>query len=337
MPTNSKSKTARVEKPKLHKKTPKKREERTFRNFKLTRRRDYRQPLHLSGVITFTKKVAKILWKNKKIFLLLTLIYAILTALLVGLGSQDTYDALKEALSGTTSGLAQSATLFLSAASGGLSTDLSEVQQLYTVLLTLMAWLASIWLLRNILAGHRVKLRDGLYNSGAPILSTFLVFLLVLVQLLPAALAVIGFSAATATGFLSGGIETMLFWIAVILLVTLSVYWLISTFFALVIVTLPGMYPMKAIKTAGKLVSGRRLAILFRLLWMLLLAALVWAIIGIPMVLFDGWIKSVWDVISWLPIIPFVILILGSLTTIWTSSYIYLLYREVVDHDSKTS
>jgi len=93
---------------------------------------------------------------------------------------------------------------------------------------------------------------------------------------LPFALALIGYSAATATGLLVVEFEDMLFWIAegwtdstVIILIT-------STFFALIIVTLPGMYPFRAIKAAGDLVVGRRLKILLRLIWMGVGVVLVW-------------------------------------------------------------
>jgi hypothetical protein len=198
-------------------------------------------------------------------------------------------------------------------------------------------WLTSVWLLRNILAGHKVKLRDGIYNAGAPIISTFLVALLLIIQLLPAALALIGYSAASVTGLLNGGVEAMLFWIVAGLLVLLSLYLLTSTIFALVIVTLPGMYPFRAIKVAGDLVLGRRIKILLRFLWMALGVAITWALIMIPMILFDSWIKGIWPAINWLPIVPVVLLVLGSVTIIWVVTYVYLLYRKVVADDSSSN
>jgi hypothetical protein len=209
---------------------------------------------------------------------------------------------------------------------------MTDVQQVYAALIAILAWLTSVWLLRNILAGHKVKLRDGLYNAGSPILSTFLVALLLLVQMLPFALALIGYSAASATGLLAaGGVESMLFWIAAGLLTTLSLYLITSTIFALVIVTLPGMYPFQAIKTAGDLVVGRRLRILMRLLWLAAGVSIAWVIVMVPIILIDMWLKGVWSAITWVPTIPFTLLTLGALTIIWASSYVYLLYRKVVD------
>jgi len=314
------------------------------RSFRRTLARDDVRSLKLPGYFAFTAYVWKTVWNNRKIFISLALVYAVLTALLVGIASQDTYSTLRETLnttggdflSGSWGEIGKASLLFLTAMTGGLSQSLSDVQQIYTGLITLLTWLTSIWLLRNILAGHKVKLRDGLYSSGSPILSTFIVALLLLVQLLPLALALIGYVAASATGLLAGGVEAMLFWFSAGLLSVLSLYWMTSTFFALVIVTLPGMYPFQAIKTAGDLVIGRRIKILLRLLWMMASIVITWAIIVIPMILLDAWLKSIWPAISWLPTIPIILLALGALTIVWASSYIYLLYRKVVANDSES-
>lgn len=314
---------------------------RPHRSFHKTLRRDYDRPLNLPGYWAFTKYVRKTLWASRKLFISLALVYALLIFLLVGIASQDAYSTLNETIKSTSNGvlngswgeLGKAGLLFISAVNGSVSQTLTESQQIYATITVLMVWMTTVWLLRNILAGHKVKLRDGLYNSGAPILSTFLVFLLLIVQLLPAALALIGYSAAAATGLLNGGVEAMLFWFAAGLLVVMSLYFITSTFFALIIVTLPGMYPFKAIKAAGDIVIGRRLRILLRLLWMVLTVTVVWALIMIPVILFDLWVKGLWPVISWMPIVPIFLLVLGSITVVWVSSYIYLLYRKVVADD----
>lgn len=315
---------------------------RPHRSFRRTRRRDYVRVLKLPGYIKFTKFVFGTIWSNRKIFLLLALFYAVFTSLMVGLASQDTYSSIADTMSATGGDMitgfwgqiGKAGLLFVSASTGGLNGSLSESQQIFSIIIILMAWLASVWLLRNILAGHKLKLRDGLYNSGSPILPTFLVLLVLIVQLLPASLALIGYGAASATGLLNGGVEAMLFWFAAGLLTLISLYFITSTIFALIIVTLPGMYPFRAIKIAGDLVLGRRIRILLRFLWLFVLTIVVWAIVMIPVILFDGWIKSIWSAIDWLPIVPVFLLVLSSLTVVWVSSYIYLLYRKVVDDES---
>jgi hypothetical protein len=315
---------------------------RPHRSFRRTLRRDYDRPLNLPGYWAFTAYVRKTLWANRKTFILLAVVYAVLTVFMVGIASQDTYTTVLNTLN-TTGGSAlgsgwgvvgKASLLFATAMTGGLSQTLSDAQQIYAGLIMLLTWLTTVWLLRNILAGHKVKLRDGLYSAGSPILATFMVTLLLLIQLLPLALALIGYYAASASGLLAGGVEAMLFWIAAGLLVMLSLYWMTSTFFALVIVTLPGMYPFQAIKTAGDLVIGRRLRILLRLLWMAIGIVVVWALVMIPIIMLDSWLKGIWSAISWVPTVPFTLLALSSLTTVWVSSYIYLLYRKVVADES---
>lgn len=311
---------------------------RPYRSFRQTRRRDYVRSLELPGYFAFTKYVVQTVWTHRKTFAFLALLYAVMTALMVGIASQDLYTTLSNTLNTTSDDLlsggfgeiGKASLLFVTAATGGISQNLTEVQQVYAGIITLLTWMTSIWLLRNILAGHKVKMRDGLYSAGSPIVSTFVVALVFIVQLLPLALALIAYTAASSTGLLAGGVEAMLFWIATGLLAMISLYWATSTFFALVIVTLPGMYPFKALKTAGDLVIGRRLRILFRLIWMLFITVITWAIVMIPIILLDTWVKGLWTAVDWVPTIPILLLIFGAFTIIWVSSYVYLLYRKVV-------
>lgn len=315
---------------------------RPHRSFRRTRRRDFARSLELPGYISFTKYVAKTIWTNRKTLALLATLSAIVTWLMVGIASQDNYATLTDTLNSTSGGLfsgglgeiGKAGLLFVSSATGGISQNLTEVQQVYAGIITLLTWMTSIWLLRNILAGNKVKMRDGLYSAGAPIVSTFIIALVFIVQLLPFAVALIAYSAASATGLLMGGVEAMLFWIAAGLLAMLSLYWITSTFFALIIITLPGMYPFKALKTAGDIVVGRRLRILLRFLWMVVLTAIVWALVMIPVILIDSWLKGLWTAIAWIPTVPFVLLVLTSITVVWVSGYVYLLYRKVVADDA---
>lgn len=316
---------------------------RPHRSFRRTRRRDYSRSLELPGYFAFTNYVRRTLLAHKKQFLLLALVYTVVTGVLVGIASQDTYTALTSTIQETSGDLfsgdwgevGRAGLLFVSAISGGISNNLSDVQQLYAGIIILMTWLTTVWLLRNMLAGHKVKVRDGLYNSTAPLLSTFLISIVIILQLLPLALAIIGYSAASSTGLIAvGGVEAMLFWIAAGLLGLLSLYWITSTFIALVVVTLPGMYPLVALRTAGDLVIGRRIRILLRMIWLAVGIGLSWVIVMIPVIIFDGWLKSILPSIQWIPIIPVVLLILSSVTVIWAASYIYLLYRRIVADDA---
>jgi hypothetical protein len=320
---------------------------RPHRSFRMTRRRDYVRSLEMPGYFSFTFSVLKLLWIWRKLFMGVVLVYGLLTALFVGLASQETYAQLSDTLtetggelmSGGAGEITKAGVLLASSVVGGLNTaqfgtSVGAQQVVVTTLVLLIAWLCTVWLLRAILAGQKPKLRDGLYNSGAPIVPTFFVSLVIIVQLIPVSIALIVMSVASASGLLDSGVISMIFWIFTILLGVLSLYWITSTLVALVVVTLPGMYPMRALRTAGDLVVGRRIRILLRILWSLIFSAGVWIIIMIPVILIDGWIKKVIPAIVDWPIVPVFLLIMSAFTIVWLASYVYLLYRKVVDDDS---
>jgi len=350
MPTNSKSAPKKKTKAPLHKRVITSSRtrlneylsRRPHRSFRLTRRRDYVRPLVLPKLLPFTFEVTKMLWVKRRIFGPLMLIYILLYALLVGIGSQETYVQLTEFLKESSSSIleaggtvwAQTGLTLVTLAMTGLNTELTDAQQIFGVLLGVLAWLTTVWLLRNILAGHKVKMRDGLYNAGAPLISTLIIALIIALQLLPVALAAVGYSAAVSSGLIAaGGVEAMLFWVAAILLSLISLYWISSSFFAMVIVTLPGMYPYAAIKAAGDIVIGRRVKLVLRWVWMLFCIVVLWVIVMLPVILLDTWVKSFWSFIANVPVVPVALVVVSAYTIFWISTYVYLLYRKVVDNN----
>ncbi|QHN42985.1 hypothetical protein GII36_03935 [Candidatus Mycosynbacter amalyticus] len=316
---------------------------RPHRSFQFTRRRDYTRSLRLPGYFAFTIEVARTLWQHKLTFGLLGMIFLILTTAFGLLGSQDTYSQLGDLLKttapdgmfgGATGEVSKAGLLLLSATTTGLTGDLSDGQKIAAVFFSLYMWLTVVWLLRNILANKKVKLRDGLYSAGAPILPTFLLFLVVLIQLVPAALAIIVASAGWQTGFIQQGVASMAAGLGLSLIVVASLYWIVSTCFALVVVTLPGIYPFRALAIAGDLVVGRRLRLVYRMIWLVLTLVSWWVVIMVPIILLDTFIKSKFEQTDWIPIVPFFLLLMSTFTIIWTASYVYLLYRKVVDDDA---
>lgn len=313
---------------------------RPHRSFQLTRRRDAVRELELPGNLSFTKEVSSVLWSQRKTFGLLAFVYVVLLAVLVGVQSQDTFTSLSETLketsgdffSGNWGALGQASLLLVTIASTSVSSDSTESQQIFYVLIFLMTWLSTVWLLRNMLGGQKVRLRDGLYNSGSPLFATIIVAIIIAIQLIPVAVAFIGYNAASTSGLLDGGAASMLFWLGAGLLALLSVFWITSSLFAMVIVTLPGMYPYRAIRIAGDMVLGRRVKILLRWLWMSLVVIVAWIVIMIPIILLDMGLKSVWPALEWIPTVPIAAAFMAAFTTVWVSAYVYMLYRKVVDY-----
>ena len=84
----------------------------------------------------------------------------------------------------------------------------------------------------------------------------------------------------------------------------------------------------------GDLVVGRRLRILFRIVWMALLVVVAWIVIVIPIILFDDWLKNIWSAISWLPLVPLTIMVMSALSVVFISAYLYMLYRKVVSDEA---
>lgn len=315
---------------------------RPHRSLQLTKRRDYVRSLNLPGYFSFTLEVFNLVWKNKAIFLWLGVWFIALYIIFNLMGTQDNYQKFRDLLEGTapdslfsgiTGDISKAGILLFTALTQGLGNTMDSGQRLIALFIGLYSWLTIVWLLRNIMAGRKVNVRDGLYNAGAPILPTILMVLVFLVQLIPLAIAIIVASAAWQSGFLSNGAWAMLAAIGILLIVTMSLYWVSSTIIAMIVITLPGMYPMRALVISGDLVVGRRLRLVYRFVWMILMAISWWVVIMIPVILFDSWIKGLYQPIDWLPIVPVMFLVMSTFTLFWTASYVYLLYRKMVDDD----
>ena len=316
---------------------------RPHRSFRRTRQRDYHRSLDLPGYWAFSAYVFGMIRRNSRLFAGLFVFYAVMAAVLVGLSSQDTYSQLSNLLDETGGGffeggwgsLGQAGLLLLTGLSGSLSPQLTDAQQIFSVLISLLTWLTTVWLLRSILAGNKPRLRDGLYNAGSPIVATAIVFLVLLIQLLPATFAVIIVTSAMSTNLFEIGFMAMVICLVAALLFVLSVYWAVASILALIIVTLPGMYPWQAIRTAGDLAVGRRVRILFRTLWMMLVAFVVWVAIVLPTILLARRLSSTWSFFNTVPIVPVMIALVSSMIIIWSAAYMYLLYRKIVEDDAK--
>lgn len=298
---------------------------------------------NLPSIIKLTKQTNNLIWANRKLFLSLALLFVVITILIVGVISSETYLNVQSSLEssittqGTIGEVARASLLSLVSFGGGLSSASDELSAMYSIFIILILWLTTIWILRNLLARHKFKLRDSLYNCGAPIIPTFLVGTIAMLELLPAVIAKIIYSAAQ-----NGGVMDQLgFVIGVyaisLALVGLSVYLLIGTLFGLITATLPSMYPIKALKIGSKIVSGQRVAIIWRLLWANILTSVVWLALLTPLILLDNWLNSISNIWLSIPFIPIVAIVLSVATTIWIISYIYMLYRGVVDENGSTS
>ncbi len=315
---------------------------RLHQSFKRSYREDYIRKLSVPGLLHHAVDTFAIIFKNWKLFIPLILFAVVFNVLLVGLMSEETYVQFQETLEDTNAQIAggeignfaKAGLLLISTVTtGGLTGGLSDSQTIFAVIIFLLIWLITIYLLRFRLSGKSVKLRDGFYNSLTPLLSTFVVFLIAFIQTIPLLVVIFTYSAAVQTGFLETPFYALVYFIFAASLITLTAYLLSSSLIALVAVTAPGLYPMTALKTASDLMAGRRIRFIIRLLFLIIVLAVVWVIVMLPIITIDLWLKGV---ISWLEGVPTVsifLLIMTCFTFVYISAYLYLFYRRVLANE----
>ncbi len=301
---------------------PRRLKQRTYKSFKLSKKIKPVQPPLKSSYKIF-KLSLKTFFSNKKVLIGLSLVYGLLTLILVnGFGNSLNAGELKEAFSDLSDGqlgdLTVSATIFgaLVTSTGSAVTATGSVYQ--TVLLVIFA-LATIWCLRQVYAGQSASVKDGLYKGMTPLIPFLLVLVVIGLQLLPLAIGGwlygIVISNNIAITFVEKAIWGLLFGSMVIL----SLYMISSSIFGLFVVALPDMKPMKALRSARGLVLHRRLMVIKRLLFLPVILVLIAAVIMIPVLL---WLTAIAD---WL------FFGLSQLGAIFSLTYLYALYRELLN------
>ena len=270
------------------------------------------------------------------------ILYALIIIFLGIITSQSTYDSIGKLVSeslgkifdGGVGQLLNAGMLTFSSLAID-TTSLRAEQGVMLALLVLMTWLTAVWLLREILLGLKPKLRDGLYNAIAPLISTSVVLLILLIQLSPVGIMALAYSALVSVHILTEGFGMMLFGLLAASVLTLVLYWVTSTIIALVVVALPGMYPMRAIQAASDLVVGRRLRIMLRIVWAFVYSSVIWCVVMVSLVLLERGLSSKLKWLESVPIVPFAGAFMMALLFVWLAAYIYLLYRKVVADDAK--
>ncbi|MBR2839718.1 hypothetical protein IKE82_00050 [Candidatus Saccharibacteria bacterium] len=210
-------------------------------------------------------------------------------------------------------GLVVLSTLLMALAMG----TLTETTAVFAVLIFLMIWLVTIFLVRHLMAGHKVGLRDGLYNAMTPLLSSLVVFVVIVVECLPICLVMIAYAAAVKTEFFSMPFYALLFFVFAGLMIVLSGYLLSSSLIALIAVSAPGLYPWKALTTASELMMGRRIRFILRLIALGLVLGVIWAVVILPLAA----LKLPMEVLS------VVMALLGCFSSVYATIYLYLYYR----------
>lgn len=295
----------------------------TYRSFRLSKPIKHAgRPLPSAWKIT--RLSGALLWKHKTLFGGVLLIYALLQIVLVqgifGADFRETSKLAEDAFGEQWNGLASGLTLFTYLVGSAGQTNTAEAS-VYQSILLLIVSLATIWALRQVLAGHSVRIRDAYYKGMHPLIPFVLVLMVVLLQTLPLLIGAWLYQAVVASGIAVTGVEQA-FWIMIFLLfATLSVYMICSSLFALYIATLADMTPMNALRSARGLVLHRRWSVFRKLLFLLVVLLVGLALVLVPVI------------VMYAPAAPIVFYALGVLVVGFVHAYIYTLYRELLLND----
>lgn len=270
----------------------------------------------IPSVIALTEQTGRLLWKFKELLGSITVVYGLLSLLLVrGLGAGVNFAELREQVGGF------SAYAQLLSNPSGTSTQAAGVYQIF---LFIIVSLAVIWALRQSTAGDSVTTRDAFYRGMHPLVPFILVLLVIGFQLIPTMIGIALYQFAVVGGVATSTVEVALCGLGVLALSLVSLYFLASSLMALYIVTLPSMTPLLALQTARRLVRGRRWTILRKVLFLPLAVFVAMAVVMIPFALLVPVLAS------------WVLFAFGAAALVVGHAYLYNLYQELLNEEQAT-
>jgi hypothetical protein len=279
-------------------------------------------PVKLPGAFRLLQSALHMLVQHWKVFGIIALLYGLCNVLLVqGFSAAGNLEQAKDILDQLSNGkweqvvAGTSLFVYLLGSSGNAENSTAGTYQL---IFALIFSLALIWLLRQLYAGHKVRVRDGFYRGMAPLIPFVLVLAVVAFQLLPLALGALVYGAVTSTGLAATGVEQGLWTVFFAVASTISLYLLSSSLFALYIVTLPDMRPLQALRSARQLVRGRRFAVLRKVLFLPVALIILSGILIVPLILFAT------------PVAAWAFFVVSMFLLPIVHSYMYSLYRSLV-------
>ena len=300
------------------------------KSFRRSYSEDYAKPAETFGFLELSLGTFKTIWQNKRLFFPLVGLGVLFCLLFSGIVSEESYRSFRESLEithGDLSNFKKSGLLLLS----GLI-NLEAAPALAVAFLLL--WLITIYILRHLFAKKSITLRAAVYHACAPVLACLVIFSLMAVEALPLAVVALTYSAAVSTGFLVTPFYALLYFIFAALLILLSTYLLAHSVFALIAVTVPGIYPLDALAKTKSLVLGRRLRVILRLLFLALTLVVLWVVVMLPLIIIDLWIKNLLPFLSNVPFVSFYLLALSCFTFVYLAVYLYMYYRRILDAEN---
>ena len=198
----------------------------------------------------------------------------------------------------------------------------------------LMLWLTTLFFARRVMAGEKIKFRDGLYNAMTPLVSSLMIFVVLMIQCIPIILVIIGYVAALETNLFGDMFYGSLFVLFGIAMLAISGYLVPSTVMALIAVSSPGMYPVAALRLSHEIMAGKRVQFTLKALKLVLMMIVAFVIIVGPAVLVDLALKN-WAGVDLVMLVPSFVVIAMCFMVILIAVYFYIYYRKVIKYDKK--
>jgi hypothetical protein len=306
-------------KPNLTAATPRQVRPGKYESFRLHKPIAKRMP-EMAGAFRLLFRAIKLLCSNWKLFGGIILIYLILELVLVQglslLTSGNSLGTTKHLISGASNVATTSTSLFLLLVGNGTGNTSSSA---YQFVLLLLLSLVLIWTIRQHYLGAVVRIRDGFYKGLGQLVPFILVLLSIGAELIPGALGIILYTAVTTNGIASTMVEHVLWGLITVILISVSCYLVAGSIFALYIVTLNDMTPVRALRMASKLVHNRRLLVIRKIIFLPIAIFIIMAILVVPFLLFA------------VKVAPAVFFIVTALMVALLHTYLYGLYRELLN------
>lgn len=293
-----------------------------YRSFRL-HKKALKQPKKLPSIVWLFKNALRIIFSNKKLFLGLAAVYAIISFVFVqGIGSTFQINEIKDSLNelfGSSTGDRVSVGLALFGyLVGSAGTSAGEASGVYQIFMIIIFSLATIWAVRQIQVNKKPGIREALYGGMYPLIPFMTVIFVICLQLIPLVVGNLMYATVLQNGLAISALEKILWLLASLSLALLSAYMVMSSIFSLYIVTLPNMTPVKALRSARELVLHRRFIIALRLVAFPVIFGLFSAVVFIPLLLIVP------------QIVEFLFLFVVSFGLVFSHVYAYLLYRELI-------
>lgn len=305
---------------------------RTYKSFRLSKpiRRPSRQKLPSSWALL--RETWALLSARKGFFVGVVVVYGVLQLILVtgvvSSGTADVRDALLTAADGVSGALVTSLTLttYVASTTGQAGTDQGSV---YQFILIIIASLAVIWALRRVEnlrssklhASEKVRIRDAYYKGMTPLVPFMLILVVILLEFIPLLVGSWLYSVVIQGGIAVTLIEQLLWGLFLSVFAVLTIYLVLSSLFALIIVTLPDMTPMQALRSSRGLVLHRRWELIRKFLFLAVVTTFALLAVMMP-------------IAFWLPAIaPWVLYALFTALLAVTLGYLYVIYRELLRRD----